>query len=64
MLIHKSGYEIFKIKGRPVKNPLIIHYHNIDNLKDDDYNENFIKLYKKFCQDNYYFKKLKIQNMF
>ncbi len=46
----KAVMKIFKIKGRPVKNPLIIHYHNIDNLKDDVIiNENFIKLYKKFC---------------
>ena len=46
----KAVVKIFKLKGRPKKNPLIIHYHNINDLKDDVIlNKNFIKLYKKFC---------------
>ena len=46
----KAVVKIFKLKGRPKKNPLIIHYHNINDLKDDVIlNKNFTKLYKKFC---------------
>ncbi len=42
--------KIFKLKKRPKSNPLIVHYYNYIRLKNDcDYNENFIKLYKKFC---------------
>ena len=41
---------IFKLKKRPKNNPLIVHYHNLQNLKKDCIlNNNFIKLYKKFC---------------
>ena len=44
-----SVKKIFKLKKRPVNNPLIVHYSDIDKLKDDCYiNDNFIKLYKKF----------------
>ncbi len=42
--------KIFKLKKRPKKNPLIIHYYSIESLdKDAIYNKNFLKLYKKFC---------------
>ncbi len=42
--------KIFKLKKRPKKNPLIIHYCNLKNIdKDVITNENFLKLYKKFC---------------
>jgi L-threonylcarbamoyladenylate synthase len=42
--------KIFKLKKRPKNNPLIIHYFSAQNLrKDCNFNENFIKLYKKFC---------------
>ena len=42
--------KIFKLKKRPTNNPLIIHYYNDQNLiKDCNYNNNFYKLYKKFC---------------
>ncbi len=42
--------KIFKLKKRPKKNPLIIHYCNLKNIdKDVITNENFFKLYKKFC---------------
>ena len=42
--------KIFKIKKRPKNNPLIVHYYNIKDLKKDcNFNNNFLKLYKKFC---------------
>ena len=42
--------KIFKLKKRPKNNPLIVHYYNIQNLKEDcNLNSNFLKLYKKFC---------------
>jgi L-threonylcarbamoyladenylate synthase len=44
-----SVKKIFKLKKRPVNNPLIVHYSDINKLKDDCYiNDNFIKLYNKF----------------
>ena len=46
----KAVKNIFKLKKRPKKNPLIIHYHNIsDAQKDVILNKNFFLLYKKFC---------------
>ena len=46
----KAVKNIFKIKNRPKKNPLIIHYHDIaDAKKDVLLNKNFFLLYKKFC---------------
>ncbi len=42
--------KIFKLKKRPKYNPLIIHYYNFQDLKKDcEFNNYFIKLYKKFC---------------
>ncbi len=42
--------KIYQLKKRPLKNPLIIHYHNIKDMKKDaDINTNFIKLYLNFC---------------
>mgnify|MGYP001475827803 FL=1 len=42
--------KIFKLKKRPKNNPLIVHYFSHQNLKKDCiFNNNFIKLYKKFC---------------
>ena len=42
--------KIFKIKKRPKNNPLIVHYYSLEKLKKDcKINQNFIKLYKKFC---------------
>ena len=41
---------IFKLKGRPKFNPLIVHYYNINQITDDVVvNSNFKKLYKNFC---------------
>jgi len=45
----KSINRIYKLKKRPKKNPLIIHYYNLEILKKDAHiNEKFLKLYKKF----------------
>ena len=42
--------KIFKLKKRPKNNPLIVHYYDLKNLKVDcDLNNDFMKLYKKFC---------------
>jgi len=44
-----SVKKIFGLKKRPMNNPLIVHYLDINELKDDCYiNDNFIKLYNKF----------------
>ena len=41
--------KIFNLKKRPKNNPLIVHYLDIDSLKNDCLLSNdFIKLYKKF----------------
>ncbi len=41
---------IFKLKKRPMNNPLIVHYSDIKKLKHDCHiNDNFIKLHNKFC---------------
>ena len=41
--------KIFKLKKRPKKNPLIVHYSSLEMLKKDcDLNKNFFKLFKKF----------------
>ena len=41
--------KIFKLKKRPVNNPLIVHYYDINKLKEDCHiNDNFIKLFNKF----------------
>ena len=46
----KAVKNIFKIKNRPKKNPLIIHYNDVaDAKKDVVLNKNFLLLYKKFC---------------
>tara|TARA_B100000902_G_scaffold113712_1_gene114837 strand:+ start:12528 stop:13460 length:933 start_codon:yes stop_codon:yes gene_type:complete len=44
-----SVKKIFTLKKRPLNNPLIVHYYNLTRLKQDcSFNQNFIKLYKKF----------------
>ena len=46
----KATEKIFKLKKRPKKNPLIVHYCSIRDLKKDcKINKNFLKLYKNFC---------------
>ena len=42
--------KIFRLKKRPMNNPLIIHYYDLKKLKDDcDLNVDFLRLYKRFC---------------
>ena len=44
-----SVKKIFNLKRRPLNNPLIVHYYDINRLKIDCHiNDDFIKLYKKF----------------
>ena len=44
-----SVKNIFKLKKRPLNNPLIVHYYDINMLEKDCYiNDSFIKLYNKF----------------
>ena len=44
-----SVKKIFSLKKRPRSNPLIVHYSDISDLKDDCHiDDNFIKLYNKF----------------
>ena len=46
----KAINKIFKLKKRPIKNPLIIHYHSIKRAYEDViFNDNFLSLYRKFC---------------
>ena len=41
--------KIFKLKKRPINNPLIVHYYDVNKLKEDCHiNDNFIKLYNRF----------------
>ena len=46
----KAIKKIFILKKRPKKNPLIIHYDNYTRANNDVLlNDNFFRLYKKFC---------------
>ena len=46
----KACKKIYKLKKRPINNPLIVHYLNDQSLKNDcKFNDDFLKLYKKFC---------------
>ena len=45
-----SVNKIFRLKGRPKANPLIIHYYSLRQaIEDVVINKNFLRLYKKFC---------------
>ena len=47
---NKACKKIYKLKKRPKNNPLIVHYLNIQILKNDcNFNKDFLKLYKIFC---------------
>ena len=47
---NKSVKKIFNLKKRPLYNPLIVHFKNLKNTKDDViFNSNFLKLYNAFC---------------
>ena len=42
--------KIYKLKGRPKKNPLIIHFDSFRDAENHVHlNKNFFKLYKEFC---------------
>ncbi len=46
----RSIKKIYKLKKRPKINPLIVHYLNYEDAEQDVFfNQNFFKLYKKFC---------------
>ena len=46
----KSIQKIYKLKGRPKSNPLIVHYFNLEDASQDVIiNDRFKKLYKRFC---------------
>ena len=46
----KATKRIFKLKGRPADNPLIVHYYNIKDLERDcKTNTLFYKLYNSLC---------------
>ena len=48
--LKESIKKIYKLKKRPNFNPLIVHYFDYKNAEDDVIlNDNFFKLYKKFC---------------
>ena len=48
--LKNSVQKIFKLKGRPKSNPLIIHYFDLNNAtKDVVFNKYFKKLYENFC---------------
>ena len=47
---NESVKKIFRLKKRPFVNPLIVHFKNYSDLKNDVVlNSNFKKLYKTFC---------------
>ena len=46
----KATLKIFKLKKRNKRNPLIVHYSSLKMLNNDCMiNEEFLKLYKKYC---------------
>ena len=46
----KAALKIFKLKKRNKRNPLIVHYCSLKMLNNDCIiNEEFLKLYKKYC---------------
>ena len=47
---NEATLRIFKLKKRPKTNPLIVHYSKMQDLERDcEINNNFKKLYSKFC---------------
>ena len=46
----KAVKKIFRLKARPKKNPLIVHYFSLKEAqKDVIFNDEFLKLYKRLC---------------
>ena len=47
---NRACRKIFTLKKRPKNNPLIVHYYDLKQLNNDcNYNDVFLKMYKKFC---------------
>ena len=47
---NRAVKKIYKLKKRPKYNPSIVHYSNLEQLKNDCIlNKNFFALYEKFC---------------
>ena len=62
----KAVSKIFKIKGRPKINPIIVHYLSLeDAAKDVFFSRDFLKLYKYFCPGpiTFVLKKKKYSNL-
>ena len=60
----KATLKIFKLKKRNKRNPLIVHYCSLKMLNNDCMiNEEFLKLYKKYCPGPVTFV-LKLKNLF
>ena len=57
--------KIFRLKKRSKKNPLIVHYYNLNLLKNDcEINDLFLRLYKKYSPGPIsYILKLKKNNL-
>ncbi len=46
---NKATRKIFKLKKRPNRNPLIVHYYDLESLrKDCEINNTFLSIYKNF----------------
>ena len=46
----RATSKIFSLKKRSKKNPLIVHYNNLEHLEKDCFlNKNFLKLFKRLC---------------
>ncbi len=63
---NKAIQKIYSLKRRPSRNPLIIHFKNIESIKKETViNKNFLKLVKKFSPGplTYILKKKKISKI-
>ena len=63
---NKAIQKIYSLKRRPSRNPLIVHFKNIESIKKEAFiNKNFLKLVKKFSPGplTYILKKKKISKI-
>ena len=63
---NKAIQKIYSLKKRPSRNPLIVHFKNIESIKKEAFiNKNFLKLVKKFSPGplTYILKKKKISKI-
>ena len=63
---NKAIQKIYSLKKRPSRNPLIVHFKNIESIKNEAViNKNFLKLVKKFSPGplTYILKKKKISKI-